>query len=610
MKTIMTVVFTVFASCALALTETIDGVTWTYTKRNGGAILGIGSNSGTAIPKETEGNIRIPSKLGGVAVVEIGPYAFYECAKVTGVLIPNTVTNIGSYAFLGPALAELYIPGSVKSIGNHSIGNIPYVILEEGLETIDVWAFYGYPNPSELIIPSTVRSMDVTSFRAGNESWRRTMFFKGDRPNIQDKTSGDYMQNGLRFTTIYYVEGNASWESSGYMYGATKKPGAVAVQLYDDNKQASSRHIFTSGELSIHCINNNATIYYTLDGAEPSEHSLKYSAPISAGKYIVKAIAVVPEYPYTITETCSFALGQTVMPEIMSDGGAVFYSSKNIITLVTETDDAEIHYTLDGSEPTEKSKLYTGPFTIDDTTTIKAKAFKTDWFDSETTTATFTREWYTVETPVIEPAEAEFANVSQVVSIGCATDGATIYYTTDGSDPAQNGLEYKRPFTIYKSCTVRAVAKKYDWKNSAEATATFTRVDSLGEAANLFGYTMETDENTPWVVDTDVSHDGVSSVRSGTIGNNGATTLSVSLRKAGTVSFWWRAKCENAEVEDGETYYYDYGSFAVDGNVVARIAGNDTGWQYVAYEIPTGGKHVLSWEYRKDGSTTFAPDCI
>ena len=281
-----------------------------------------------------------------------------------------------------------------------------------------------------------------------------------------------------------------------------------------------------------------------------------------------------------------------------------------MVTLSCETEGAEIRYALDGSEPTGSSRLYTGPFTIDDTTTVKAKAFKEDWFESETATVTFTREWCTVDAPVIEPSGAGFENVSQAVSLSCATDGATILYTTDGSDPKVNGREYTKPFAIYKSCTVRAIAVKYDWKDSTETTATFTRGESLSEAANFYGYTMETDSAAPWTVDAAVSHDGVSSVRSGAIGNNGTTYLMASVKKAGTVSFWWKAQCEEPDEEDGEDGYYDYGAFLVDDVVKAWIAGNDTGWRFVSVEVPTGGKHVLRWEYRKDNATTYAPDCV
>ena len=114
----------------------------------------------------------------------------------------------------------------------------------------------------------------------------------------------------------------------------------------------------------------------------------------------------------------------------------------------------------------------------------------------------------------------------------------------------------------------------------------------------------------PWTVDAAVSHDGVSSVRSGAIGNNGTTYLMASVKKAGTVSFWWKAQCEEPDEEDGEDGYYDYGAFLVDDVVKARIAGNDTGWRFVSVEVPTGGKHVLRWEYRKDGATSYAPDCV
>ena len=121
---------------------------------------------------------------------------------------------------------------------------------------------------------------------------------------------------------------------------------------------------------------------------------------------------------------------------------------------------------------------------------------------------------------------------------------------------------------------------------------------------------METDSAAPWTVDAAVSHDGVSSVRSGAIGNNGTTYLMASVKKAGTVSFWWKAQCEEPDEEDGEDGYYDYGAFLVDDVVKARIAGNDTGWRFVSVEVPTGGKHVLRWEYRKDGATSYAPDSV
>lgn len=60
------------------------------------------------------------------------------------------------------------------------------------------------------------------------------------------------------------------------------------------------------------------------------------------------------------------------------------------VTLTSDAN-AKIYYTLDGSEPTQKSKLYTKPFSINKTVTIKAKAFAANKMSSFTLMETFER---------------------------------------------------------------------------------------------------------------------------------------------------------------------------------------------------------------------------
>ena len=60
------------------------------------------------------------------------------------------------------------------------------------------------------------------------------------------------------------------------------------------------------------------------------------------------------------------------------------------VTLTSDAN-AKIYYTLDGSEPTQKSKLYTKPFSINNTVTIKAKAFAANKMSSFTLMETFER---------------------------------------------------------------------------------------------------------------------------------------------------------------------------------------------------------------------------
>jgi len=48
------------------------------------------------------------------------------------------------------------------------------------------------------------------------------------------------------------------------------------------------------------------------------------------------------------------------------------------------------------------------------------------------------------------------------VTLECATDGATIYYTTDGSEPTTSSSTYSSAIALTNSCTLRAFAKKGD----------------------------------------------------------------------------------------------------------------------------------------------------
>ena len=72
--------------------------------------------------------------------------------------------------------------------------------------------------------------------------------------------------------------------------------------------------------------------------------------------------------------------------------------------------------------------------------------------------------------------------------------------------------------------------------------------------------------------------------------------MEMTVSGAGTLSFNWKADCEK---DPRNRYSYDFGAFAVDGNVSNRIDGT-TAWQAVAVEIAGGGTHVLRWTYSKD----------
>ena len=85
----------------------------------------------------------------------------------------------------------------------------------------------------------------------------------------------------------------------------------------------------------------------------------------------------------------------------------------------------------------------------------------------------------TVARPVFSPDEGTYYN-SVEVTISCRTEGATIYYTTNGEDASEQSLQYTGAITLTESATIKAVAIK-DGERSAQSTATYTIKQGGGE---------------------------------------------------------------------------------------------------------------------------------
>ncbi|MBR5345919.1 MAG: leucine-rich repeat protein [Clostridia bacterium] len=85
---------------------------YSYTMRgNGTAII---SNYDW---KNSNGDVYIPSMLDGYTVTGIEEYAFANGQKPVTVIIPNTVTTIGDFAFKDSQITSVSIPDSVRMIG-------------------------------------------------------------------------------------------------------------------------------------------------------------------------------------------------------------------------------------------------------------------------------------------------------------------------------------------------------------------------------------------------------------------------------------------------------------------------------------------------------------
>ena len=81
-----------------------------------------------------------------------------------------------------------------------------------------------------------------------------------------------------------------------------------------------------------------------------------------------------------------------------------------------------------------------------------------------------------VATPTFDPVSCSFFPSTNVV-LSCATLGATIRYTLDGSNPTSSSTEYTAPIALSATTTIKARAYAEDMNPSGIASATYTLVD-------------------------------------------------------------------------------------------------------------------------------------
>ncbi len=150
----------------------------------------------------------------------------------------------------------------------------------------------------------------------------------------------------------------------------------------------------------------------------------------------------------------------SVVAPVFTPESCTFYPSTNV-TITCSDSEATIYYTTNGSTPTESSTQYSGPIIVEDTTTIKARAFKSGCNPSPTVGMT-----YTYDSAAGAPKGDYFANpidISGASGSYVINDNAD--YTIEDDEPLHtlNGGSY---FSQYRSAW-------YKWTAPGTGTMTF-----------------------------------------------------------------------------------------------------------------------------------------
>ncbi len=222
--------------------------------------------------------------------------------------------------------------------------------------------------------------------------------------------------------------------------------------------------------VTMSCSTSGSAIHYTDNGTNPDGNSATYQSAVSVtATKTLKAIGTKTGMDNSAIKSGSYTiLTQCATPTISPAGGT--YTSAQNVTLSCATPSAEIRYTTNGNDPTSSSTLYSGAINVNATTTLKAKAFRTDLTDSATASATYTMN---VATPTFSPDGGSYYG-TQSVTMSCATSGSAIHYTTDGSTPTGSSATYSGAVSVPSTATLKAIGTYSGWTDSAVKSGTYT----------------------------------------------------------------------------------------------------------------------------------------
>ena len=208
---------------------------------------------------------------------------------------------------------------------------------------------------------------------------------------------------------------------------------------------------------------------WSMTGAGSSNASL--STTSGASTTLTHTPGVSTDKPLTLTVEASYtgATSQTRSAQVNLYAPFVaptITRSGNNVILSTTSLGATIYYTIDGSTPSAANgTAYTAPINLESLTlpvTIKAIAVRGG---ESTSVAEQEFTSLAVEKPVI------VISSTGAVTITCATSGASIRYTTDGTAPTStSGTVYSDSFTVTNLTTVKAIAYKTGYADSEIAS--------------------------------------------------------------------------------------------------------------------------------------------
>ena len=427
---------------------------------------------------------------------------------ITWMVTGNTTMNPWRIGGKGNASRPIY---SISTLSQ----DITKVVVTNGTANLTV-------NSMTLVVSSNSDFSNPTSTISGTWAASNTTTF--ERPSGAD-WSNKY------FKLIYDV--SASTSSNQYAqlvkvefyYNAGGTPTCATPTFSPD---AGS---YTSAQnVTISTATSGATIYYTTDGTTPTTSSSVYSSAIPVSTTTtIKAIATATGYDNSSVASATYTIvtlehaGTEADPYTVADARAAIdagigttgvYATGIVSEIVQAWDSGYKNISfkfVDTEGDTDFLEAYrcvstdaadASTVAVGDVVVVLGNLTKyntTYEFASGCQLVSLTKAAVAVEAPTFSPIAGTYAE-AQTVTISTTTSGATIYYTTDGTEPTTSSNVYNTGsvVSVSSTTTIKAIAVKGS-NESSVATATYficsaTNPYTVTQALAFESYQMPTSE--------------------------------------------------------------------------------------------------------------------
>ena len=455
------------------------------------------------------GTTTITASYAGVSGTYSGSSATYELTVTSSepYVQPTTIEIIPNYTFWGKTGQ---FSGSTYSELSGSKDNVSlYWTKGSGSTYANTTAmrFYkdntlvftaptGYDIKS-IVIEGTLQSdltFDPTGFNSSSQTWSgssATVTMSRPSTGSSYATISKYtitigVASSLPTPTVTIDDSNIT---NTDIYAGTDA-GSLTASVTYNNEPVSGATVTWSGNDDAVAIINETTGAVTLVGAGSVTFTATFAgnanyngATATYGMTVTNSDPNVPgtlNNPYSVADAIAAIEAQgtinnayatgivcTAPTSLLSGGYLTYWISDD----GTETTRLQVYKGKDinGNAFTSTDNIQVGA-TVVITGTLK-KYNSTYEFDQNNQLVTYVAPVIAVEAPTFSPAAGTYAS-AQEVTISCATAGATIYYTTDGTDPTSGSTEYTGTLNVSTTTTFKAIAIKGS-DESTVATATY-----------------------------------------------------------------------------------------------------------------------------------------